>query len=279
MTRGRANSNTLPHRYNQSHFNISNKTNTGGLPNFSLFNNPNKAANNQNNQAIANEEMNTNNTLHVVRRKKKKRTKKNSIDLIDLETCIDEKSRNNNLSIVDLFDPLAQPKISTSEYEETSEESEPELKIPEIDKIKQEVALAGKKPSPPQTTTITTKPEVRQSQIVSNRIVGFKIFDLTSSDEFSSFNKSINKLSQEIKLDSKKLANLIVFSPLLDCPISQRKNIRISVRYAGANDRYLQEVITPSLNATVETVVYHVLSLFEINDLDPGNFYLLFNIF
>jgi len=241
------------------------------LPDFSLLTNQTTSTSNgQANTTSAD----GNSSVPVLRKKKKKSNKRNSVDLIDLETCIDEKSRNNNLSIVDLFDPLAQIKVSTSENEETSDESESESGVPEAIESKPEVAPAPKRPPPPQQPTAkaatSTKPEPRLSHSVSNRIVSFQIVDLTSNNEFNSFNKSINKLSQEITVDSKKLANLIVFSPLLDCPISQRKNIRVCVRYAGVNDRYLQEVITPSLNATVETVVYHVLSLFEINDLNPG---------
>ncbi len=229
----------------------------------------------------------TGNVAKITSKRVKKQTA--SVNLIDLDTWIEKDNTQSNLSIVDLFDPLSQVNISQSakeqqveELEEEVDEEEEKSETDEVDSeqnkqvahVVQELASrvdVAKAYSLQRSSTVSS--DSVASQPDPNRIENFKLVEQFSNLEFESFNKSINKLSQELKVDShKKLSNLIVFSPLLDCPLTnQRKNIKIVVRYSNSEtNRFLQQNITPSINATVETVVYHVLGLFGINDLDTS---------
>lgn len=262
----------IPHRYNQSHFNTSS-------------NHPQVKHLNNNSQPL---------TKAVTTKrisKKKLKNSASSVNLIDLDTWIDKKSSSNqdNMSIFDLFDPLSkvnlseQKAITAGKVEEEEEEGESETEESESEEteeiIKQQAKdasgnVVAKKCSLQRFSKLSASSEGMAANLSNlSRIENFKLVEQLNIAEFESFNKSINKLSQELKVDSRKnLSNLIVFSPLLDCPLSnQRKNIKIVVRYANSEaNRFLQQNITPSFNATVETVVYHVLSLFGIDDLDTS---------
>lgn len=261
----------IPHRYNQSHFNTSS-------------NHPQVKHLNNNSQPL---------TKAVTTKrisKKKLKNSASSVNLIDLDTWIDKKSSNNqdNMSIFDLFDPLSKVNLSeqkaiTAGQVEEEEEEESETEESESEEteefIKQKANdvsgnVEAKKCSLQRFSKLSASSEGMAANLSNlSRIENFKLVEQLNIAEFESFNKSINKLSQELKVDSRKnLSNLIVFSPLLDCPLSnQRKNIKIVVRYANSEaNRFLQQNITPSFNATVETVVYHVLSLFGIDNLDTS---------
>ena len=224
-------------------------------------------------------------------------------NLIDLDTWIETKE----LSIIDLFDPLAQTKViesnkaDTSAIETANQQDESQTSNCYYNQsCSSSSESAGDPVTNPivESSNIINKFGVKRTKLKRNsnhvskdyngseskltRIANFKITEVYSNTEFESFNKSINELSSEI-VDKKELVNLIVFSPILDCPITKRSSIKIIIRYTslnGGNDstlgqpRFLQEIITPSLNATVETVVYHILNLFDIEELNTEKYLL-----
>lgn len=202
-------------------------------------------------------------------------------NLIDLDV-LDIK----NLSVIDLFDPLAQPAIIKTPTPPPQLKQEPEPQPTEpvsVNKIEPEKPVDEIKP----TTTTTRKKSLRRQPSVNkrkkkptsgNQIENFNIVDLTHLDEFHSFETSINELSTQISVETKQLASLIVFSPVLDCPITSRKTIKITIKYTklthdGAKQHF-QETVTPSLSASVETFVYHVLVSFNFDDLNPKKYLL-----
>jgi hypothetical protein len=217
----------------------------------------------------------------------------NDKNLIDLDTWIDIKE----MSIADLFDPLVQDKSVI--VDNISEElNKPLNKTDEI--IKETITNNNNSEIFTRSLEINNETEkqeiIKRSPLKRNktypsnennslyekqltRIENFKIIEVNSTNEIESFNKSINQLSKEIKINKIELDNLIVFSPLLDSPIIRSKTIRITIKYtnntsADLQSRFLQEIITLPLNTTVETVVYHVLTLFGIEDLNTDKYLL-----
>ena len=101
------------------------------------------------------------------------------------------------------------------------------------------------------------------------RISSFKVIDLNQNmankNEFAPFVKTINDLKHKCGIEKQELENLIVFSPVLDSPIINRlyeSNIRVNVRHGQT----LRTSLTVSLQATVETLVYEVLTTFNVKD-------------
>jgi hypothetical protein len=214
-------------------------------------------------------------------------------NLIDLEVSIDNQ---REMSALDLFDPLAQPKP---------------LPIPKPESDQQETVVVENEPSakkfqpPPLPTQLPVGDPLSSSQLnketkrrngvketkqndhskkttADQRIERFDIVELEKLNEFESFERSVNELTAQInaeneKSDNKKLSNLIVFSPTLDCSITNKKTIKMTVKYSHTTPngiKYLQETLTPSLNATVETLVYHVLTLFDVTELNADKYLL-----
>ena len=56
---------------------------------------------------------------------------------------------------------------------------------------------------------------------------------------------------------------------MLECPIANKQNIILRVKKAPTGTkRYVQENLTPSMYATVETLVYHILATFSGEELN-----------
>lgn len=185
-------------------------------------------------------------------------SKTKTLNLIDFDNVIDTKA----LTAIELFDPLAQIKIEKKMEPKIEPKIEPFI-VETINETKVEEKI---------------KEEVIKEPIYSTkelRIENFKIIDLISINEFEQFEHSINELSNQINFEKKQLSNLIVFSPTLGCPITNKQNIKLSVKYAPAGTKqYQQESLTPSLNATVETLVYQVLVIFNVEDLNTNKYLL-----
>jgi len=208
--------------------------------------------------------------------------KKKEKNLIDLDNEIDSK----DLSVFDLFDPLAPANEQKLNKKIETDESDTD----EIEKSVEPTSIPPPPPSPTPVLTIKTKLDNQTESIdlkrrdaikykpkksTTNRIENFTIIDLKTINEFESFEKSINELRFQIDVEKKQLSNLIVFSPLLDCPITNRQSIKLAVKYTQTNsNRYVQETLTPSLNATVETLVYQVLTLFNVTDMNTNKYLL-----
>lgn len=208
--------------------------------------------------------------------------KKKEKNLIDLDNEIDSK----DLSVFDLFDPLAPANEQKLNKKIETDESDTD----EIEKSVEQTSIPPPPPSPTPVPTVKFKLDnqtesidlkrrdaikYKQKKSTTNRIENFTIIDLKTINEFESFEKSINELRFQIDVEKKQLSNLIVFSPLLDCPITNRQSIKLTVKYTQTNsNRYVQETLTPSLNATVETLVYQVLTLFNVTDMNTNKYLL-----
>jgi hypothetical protein len=208
--------------------------------------------------------------------------KKKEKNLIDLDNEIDSK----DLSVFDLFDPLAPANEQKLNKKIETDESDTD----EIEKSVEPTSIPPPPPSPTPVPTVKFKLDnqtesidlkrrdaikYKQKKSTTNRIENFTIIDLKTINEFESFEKSINELRFQIDVEKKQLSNLIVFSPLLDCPITNRQSIKLTVKYTQTNsNRYVQETLTPSLNATVETLVYQVLTLFNVTDMNTNKYLL-----
>ena len=110
-----------------------------------------------------------------------------------------------------------------------------------------------------------------------NRIESFKFVDVGVCPEFEAFTSSVNDLKLRVDVTQKALENLIVFSPLLDSPLSQASNghssVRVNIRTSESPSNP-RATLSVSLNATVETLVYTVLTTFNIDDLDTNKYLL-----
>lgn len=99
----------------------------------------------------------------------------------------------------------------------------------------------------------------------------------TYSNEIENFSKQIIQLKNIIDTDS-KASKLIVFSSHLDFLLSSRKNLNINlnVRYYNdadtSNKRYQAANILVSLNSSVETLAYHILNTFQMEDMDISKY-------
>ena len=92
---------------------------------------------------------------------------------------------------------------------------------------------------------------------------------MTNKNEFTPFVHTINELKRKCDVEKQALENLIVFSPVLDSPIVNRfyeNNIRVHVRHGNT----MRTSLTVSLQATVETLVYDVLTTFNVKDEKEG---------
>ena len=239
---------------------------------------------------------------------KKPKKPNDNMDLIDLETSLDFKE----MSVFDLFDPLVAKDIENKriEMEKSIEKKQKEDEIKkEQEKEKQKAEQVEN--NKPVENNNDDKENIKNNNSVNiskrrdafkrkktstspndkrlNRIESFNLIDVNIAENFDHFNKTINDLKELIDIERKELSNLIVFSPILDCPISNRNDIKINIRFnntntktndaisndSGNNKRF-QVTITPSLNATIETIVYNVLSMFNIEDLNTDKYLIFF---
>jgi hypothetical protein len=107
--------------------------------------------------------------------------------------------------------------------------------------------------------------------------------------EFYYYTNSISKLVDEYNIEQKQLSNLIVFSQLLDCPILNKTDINLIVRYNVpvvngdtslpspsllSSGKRLQETVKISLKASIETLVYEMLCRFSIDELNTSKYLL-----
>jgi len=216
-------------------------------------------------------------------------------NLIDLEAPID---LHKEMSALDLFDPLAQPKPTPKLDQSDQEETVTIQRVPSASKLQpppQPPPLPAQLPVGDPLPASQSNKELKRRNgtkaekhthnkktAADQRIERFDIIELEKLNEFESFERSVNELTAQInveneKCDSKKLSNLIVFSPTLDCSITNKKTIKMTVKYshtASNGIKYLQETLTPSLNATVETLVYQVLTLFDVKELNADKYLL-----
>ncbi len=213
-------------------------------------------------------------------------------NLIDLDTSIEKFNRS---TVMDLFDPLYQlPKPTTITLPIKPTQNNPQINVnisqkmpvhkPAVEKI-QNTTIEKNKLSfnnindnsrkPP--TVIKTKIE----KPTDKEIKSLKLDYCTNIEEFRAYNEFINELKQRLETETSDPSNLITFSPVLECPISKKVNIKISARYAIAsgnneqiNKKYQTISLLVSIKATVETLVYNVLNLFNIDDLDTKKYLL-----
>ena len=213
-------------------------------------------------------------------------------NLIDLDTWVDH---NPALSVIELFDPLAQikpePKVEIKSIEPVdvvavprpvrvnSRASAPEFRS---ESKPQELSQSRQIKSESVGEDVLTKEKGssrrgalkrRQRPITNNEqrrsIMSLNIEELQSRSQFETFESRVQRLSEQIFDDKKQLSNLIVFSPLLDCSVLRDQSIRLYIKYNN-----VKQVISPSANAKVETVLYNVLSLFNIDDMDTDKYLL-----
>lgn len=124
----------------------------------------------------------------------------------------------------------------------------------------------------------TTKAKSSESAI--NRIESFEIVEIkTCLDEFRNFRNKIEEMKQELSNDQKDLSRLILYTPIMDYPssITKTMNINLNIRFNNVidpNKRFQAANLLVSLNATVETIVYNVLTLFNIEDLNTSKYLL-----
>lgn len=141
----------------------------------------------------------------------------------------------------------------------------------------------------------------RSSQIFSDSTDILKIIKLASSSEFTKFNQTINELRQKLAKQPEDLTSLITFNPVIECPIMRKINVKLIIRYNNAtsanslnnslnsssnlstfdqqssqanNKRYQVINLQVSVNASVETIVYDVLTTLNIEDLDTKKYLL-----
>ncbi|RNA20117.1 hypothetical protein BpHYR1_010132 [Brachionus plicatilis] len=97
------------------------------------------------------------------------------------------------------------------------------------------------------------------------------------SSEIEDFFQQIVQLKKSLDT-SNNLSKLIVYSPILEFQLSKFKNLNINlnIRYTNGSDtskRYQPLRILVSFNSNVETILYHVLNLYQIEELDVGKYF------
>lgn len=114
----------------------------------------------------------------------------------------------------------------------------------------------------------------------------YKIFEPIStetkqdfSNEITEFFQQIFQLRRSLDLNKKQNAKVIVYSPIVDFELSKFKNLNIhlNIRYYSCTDiskRYLPLRILVSFNSNIETILYHVLNLYKIEELDVSKYFL-----
>lgn len=237
----------------------------------------------------------------VQQTKNKTKKKKKEINLIDLNSKIDDM---RTLSVIDLFDPLVEKnKQQANEQEDDEDEDEDDFDESEtIDEQKFDPKQVESKVQSKQTEESQEnenkedRKEATNEKPTKKRVVGlnFNLIDINKSN-LKQFTQTINELKEHFNLEYKELSHLIVFSPILESTLSYNHSIRINVRYyansqsadqssmsqddatSSSNQlstRRTQITLSPSLNAAVETIVYNVLISFNIKDLDTNKYLL-----
>jgi hypothetical protein len=219
--------------------------------------------------------------------------KKNTNDLIDLSI---------NVNMIDEFDPLYEKKNYEFHNENNSHKicslTETNSNNTKANNQESTKALSSSLPSSNNLSSIdliNNKRSYIKDNIFNDktnlieRIDHFDLIDINISDlkDFQKFNKMVNGLKSKIDHEKKELSNLIVFTSLLESPISNKcGNIQLNIRYDSSQNinsissssvsssRRHQFSLQVSLNATVETVVYNILMLLDINDYDTEKYLL-----
>ena len=230
-------------------------------------------------------------------------------NLIDLDAWLDASDMTSELSALELFDPLLQADKQHKQSSSSNSNNKPS--VDESAKPPTNTQPPQPQPQPQQAPTTTTtavaknnaRSEVpRQREAIENRRI--RSFTLTSSSsdagevlnsEQAEFCRLVSSLHSQVSMRQKELANLVVFSPVLDCPVSTRVSqlhLRIYIRISNtnhsetdidsssststrsSNNNNSKLSLAVSINATVETIVYNVLTMLEIDELDTGKYLL-----
>lgn len=221
-----------------------------------------------------------------------KKPKSNNFEADILKTTSDLIDLNVNVDAIDEFDPLAEKKTNNHKIIVVNEPDFTNLE----EKNQESATKALPKLIPSNIPEVNLYKNKKESFIANNsndktsklkRIDHFELVDVNQSN-FQRFNKMVNELKLKIDHEKKELSDLIVFTPLLEFPISNKcRNIQLNIRYdpnqninnnsigkSFNNTRRHQFSLQVSLNATVETVVYNVLMLLDINDFNTEKFLL-----
>ncbi len=191
-------------------------------------------------------------------------TNKSLKNLIDLDTNLE---LDANLSIFELFDPLTissnvKSSRKNSEINNNNVTNDPSENR-KLDNKKNE-----NDPEPASNTNTNIKKETTTSSLTSQRVkpksssFNEKIhnknnstvnrykkrierFDLKpcsdepiANKEFAKFIEMVNELKSKTDVEQKELSNLIVFTPVLDCPVgttNRKREIKINVRFNPDN--------------------------------------------
>lgn len=86
-------------------------------------------------------------------------------------------------------------------------------------------------------------------------------------------------MKQQLNTREKDVKNLVLLSPILDYPPNYAKNllINLNIRFYSNQDqtkRFQVSTLKASINATVETIVYNALGLFDIVGIDVSKYIL-----
>ena len=240
-------------------------------------------------------------------------------NLIDLDTKMDA---FKTLSVTDLFDPLYEVKPpptpifvnhsvaatapalpmqfrKQNSIQGTQQRDQNKLN----EKAENSEKISGKRKSiilNKETISAKKKEKPKKSAASDQLNDTLRLIKYSDLSEFQKFNQAINRLKQKNERDHNDVSSLVTFSPVMECSIARKINIRLNVRYSGSNvvnsfnnssssanmsaqdqfigsggsKRYQVTKLLVSINATIETIVYNVLNLFDIEDLNAEKYLL-----
>lgn len=98
-------------------------------------------------------------------------------------------------------------------------------------------------------------------------------------NEISDFIQRISQLKKPLDLNKKQNPKLIVYSSIVEFQLSKFKNLNINlnIRYYSDTEiskRYIPIRILVSFNSNIETILYQVLNLYKIEELDVSKYFL-----
>ena len=217
-----------------------------------------------------------------------------SDDLIDLQVSID------NSDDMSMFDPLFEPPSKNKEATAVPIINDAELvNIPKpvlTKPIVQKPSSLAPKPksksnncSPESVVKTSIKLQLSNNDNKIENIEKFEFIEKNLSEivmDIENFEVFINELKEQVNSESTINNNnkntsasftnsVIVYSQLLEQPILNDMDIKLIIRYYDTQTSKIKQIsLNASINCTVETFLYELLSRFELSDLDINKYLL-----